>query len=130
MVMAVVNRPLSPHLQIYKPQLTSVLSITHRGTGVFLTLGALFLSCWLMSIANGPESYTALQQHVLAWYGQILLYAWVFSLYYHLCNGIRHLVWDMGHGFEIKTTYLSGYIVVAASIVLTIVTWCMVRGGV
>jgi succinate dehydrogenase / fumarate reductase cytochrome b subunit len=130
MVMAVVNRPLSPHLQIYKPQLTSVLSITHRGTGVFLTLGALFLSCWLMSIANGPECYTALQQHVLAWYGQILLYAWVFSLYYHLCNGIRHLVWDMGHGLEIKTTYLSGYIVVAASIVLTIVTWCMVRGGV
>jgi succinate dehydrogenase / fumarate reductase cytochrome b subunit len=128
--MAVVNRPLSPHLQIYKPQLTSVLSITHRGTGVFLTLGALFLSCWLMSIANGPECYTALQQHVLAWYGQILLYAWVFSLYYHLCNGIRHLAWDMGHGFEIKTTYLSGYIVVAASIILTIVTWCLVRGGV
>jgi succinate dehydrogenase / fumarate reductase, cytochrome b subunit len=128
--MAAVNRPLSPHLQIYKPQLTSVLSITHRGTGVFLTLGALFLSCWLLSIANGPESYTALQQHVLAWYGQVLLYAWVFSLYYHLCNGIRHLVWDMGLGLEIKTTYLSGYIVVAASIVLTIVTWCLVRGGI
>lgn len=128
--MAAVNRPLSPHLQIYKPQLTSVLSITHRGTGVFLTLGALFLSCWLLSIANGPESYTALQQHVLAWYGQVLLYVWVFSLYYHLCNGIRHLVWDMGLGLEIKTTYLSGYIVVAASIVLTIVTWCLVRGGI
>jgi succinate dehydrogenase / fumarate reductase, cytochrome b subunit len=128
--MAAVNRPLSPHLQIYKPQLTSVLSITHRGTGVFLTLGALFLSCWLLSIANGPESYTALQQYVLAWYGQVLLYAWVFSLYYHLCNGIRHLVWDMGLGLEIKTTYLSGYIVVAASIVLTIVTWCLVRGGI
>jgi succinate dehydrogenase / fumarate reductase, cytochrome b subunit len=110
--------------------LTSVLSITHRGTGVFLTLGALFLSCWLLSIANGPESYTALQQHVLAWYGQVLLYVWVFSLYYHLCNGIRHLVWDMGLGLEIKTTYLSGYIVVAASIVLTIVTWCLVRGGI
>jgi len=128
--MAAVNRPLSPHLQIYKPQLTSVLSITHRGTGVFLTLGALFLSCWLLSIANGPESYTALQQYVLAWYGQILLYAWVFSLYFHLCNGIRHLIWDMGRGLDIKATYLSGYIVMATSILLTIVTWCLVRGGV
>lgn len=128
--MAAVNRPLSPHLQIYKPQLTSVLSITHRGTGVFLTLGALFLSCWLLSIANGPESFTALQQHIVAWYGQVLLYAWVFSLYYHLCNGIRHLIWDMGRGLEIKTTYLSGYIVVAASVLLTIVTWCLVRGSV
>lgn len=127
--MAAVNRPLSPHLQIYKPQLTSVLSITHRGTGVFLTLGALFLSCWLLSIANGPESYTAVQQHVLSWYGQIILYAWVFSLYYHLGNGIRHLFWDMGFGFEIKTTYISGYIVVAVSILSTIVTWCLVRGG-
>src|SRR3990172_5535760 len=113
--MAAVNRPLSPHLQIYKPQLTSVLSIIHRGTGVFLTLGALFLSCWLLSIANGPESYTAVQQYILAWYGQIILYAWVYSLYYHLCNGIRHLIWDMGLGLEIKTTYISGYIVVAVS---------------
>jgi succinate dehydrogenase / fumarate reductase cytochrome b subunit len=128
--MAAVNRPLSPHLQIYKPQLTSVLSITHRGTGVFLTLGALFLSCWLLSIANGPESFTALQQHIVAWYGQVLLYAWVFSLYYHLCNGIRHLIWDMGRGLDIKTTYLSGYIVVAASVLLTIVTWGLVRGSV
>jgi len=100
--MAAVNRPLSPHLQIYKPQLTSVLSIIHRGTGVFLTLGALFLSCWLLSIANGPESYTAVQQYILAWYGQIILYAWVYSLYYHLCNGIRHLFWDMGLGLEIS----------------------------
>jgi succinate dehydrogenase / fumarate reductase cytochrome b subunit len=128
--MAAVNRPLSPHLQIYKPQLTSVLSITHRGTGVFLSLGALFLSCWLLSIANGPESYTAVQQHVLSWYGQTILYAWVFSLYYHLCNGIRHLCWDMGFGFEIKTTYISGYIVLAVSILFTIATWCLVRGGV
>ena len=127
--MAMVERPLSPHLQIYKPQLTSVLSITHRGTGVFLTLGALFLSCWLLAIANGPESYTALQQHISAWYGQIILYAWVFSLYYHLCNGIRHLFWDMGLGLEIKSTYVSGYIVVALSILLTISTWCLAGAG-
>jgi succinate dehydrogenase / fumarate reductase cytochrome b subunit len=127
--MAAVNRPLSPHLQIYKPQLTSVLSITHRGTGVFLTLGALFLSCWLLSVANGPESYTAVQQYILSWYGQIIIYAWVFSLYFHLCNGIRHLLWDVGLGLDIKSTYISGYIVVAVSILFTLATWCLVRGG-
>ena len=127
--MATVDRPLSPHLQIYKPQLTSILSITHRGTGVFLSIGALFLSCWLLSVANGPEAYTALQQHITAWYGVILLYAWVFSLYYHLCNGIRHMFWDIGLGLEIKTTYISGYVVVAASILLTIVTWCLAGAG-
>ena len=122
--MATAERPLSPHLQIYKPQLTSVLSITHRGTGIFLALGALFLSCWLLAIANGPEAYTALQNHITAWYGQIVLFAWVFSLYYHLCNGIRHLFWDMGRGLEIKTTYMSGYAVIVFSIIFSTATWC------
>ena len=126
--MAAVNRPLSPHLQIYKPQLTSVLSITHRGTGIFLTLGALFLGCWLMSIANGPESFSRLAIHINAWYGQIVLYAWVFSLYYHLSNGIRHLFWDAGLGLDIKTTYRSGYAVVIISILLTVITWCLAGG--
>lgn len=124
--MATDKRPLSPHLMIYKPQLTSVLSITHRGTGVFLCIGALFLSCWLLSIANGPESYNLLQTYISAWYGQLLLWAWVFSLYFHLCNGIRHLFWDMGLGLEIKTTYTSGYVVLVVTLVLTIATWCLV----
>jgi succinate dehydrogenase / fumarate reductase cytochrome b subunit len=127
--MATFERPLSPHLQIYKPQLTSVLSITHRGTGVFLTLGALFLSCWLLSIANGPEAYTALQAYITAWYGQVILFAWVFSLYYHLCNGIRHLCWDAGLGLEIRATYISGYTVIAASVLLTLLTWCVTGAG-
>ena len=126
--MATVERPLSPHLQIYKPQLTSVLSITHRGTGVFLTLGALFLSCWLLAIANGPEAYSALQVYITAWYGQIILFAWAFSLYYHLCNGIRHLFWDIGLGLEIRTTYMSGYAVIVLSIVFTAATWYLARG--
>ncbi|NIN35558.1 MAG: succinate dehydrogenase, cytochrome b556 subunit [Gammaproteobacteria bacterium] len=126
--MATVNRPLSPHLQIYKPQLTSLLSITHRGTGVFLSIGALFLSCWLLSVANGPESYQTIQNHILAWYGQTLLYAWVFSLYYHLCNGIRHLFWDIGLGLELKTTYISGYAVVILSVLMTAVTWYLACG--
>lgn len=126
--MATVNRPLSPHLQIYKPQLTSLLSITHRGTGVFLSIGALFLSCWLLSIANGPHSYQAVQNHILTWYGQILLYAWVFSLYYHLCNGIRHLFWDIGLGLELKTTYISGYAVLILSVLMTAGTWYLACG--
>lgn len=127
--MAAVERPLSPHLQIYKPQLTSVLSITHRATGVFLTLGALFLSCWLLSIANGPEAYSAVQRHITAWYGQILLFAWVFALYFHLCNGVRHLFWDAGLGLEIRSTYVSGYAVLAVSVLLTVVTWLAGSGS-
>ena len=123
--MASGNRPLSPHLQIYKPQLTSVLSITHRGTGVFLSIGALFLACWLLAVAGGPESYALMQGYVHAWYGQVLLYAWLFSLYFHLCNGIRHLCWDMGLGLDLKTTYVSGYAVLAASLLLTVATVCV-----
>lgn len=121
--MATIERPLSPHLQIYKPQLTSVLSIIHRGTGVFLSLGALFFSYWLFTIANGPEAYADFQQHVETWYGNILLFLWVFSLFYHLCNGIRHLCWDIGYGFDIKTTYFTGYITIAMSVILTVTTW-------
>jgi len=130
--MATDNRPLSPHLQIYKPQLTSVLSITHRGTGVFLSIGALLLALWFLSIAIGPQSYSNIQIHLVAWYGQLALLAWVFSFYYHLANGIRHLFWDAGMGLEISTTYKSGYAVIATSILLTALTWyvtCGCTGG-
>lgn len=130
--MATDNRPLSPHLQIYKPQLTSVLSITHRGTGVFLSIGALVLAIWFLSIAIGPQSYSNIQIHLAAWYGQIALLAWAFSFYYHLANGIRHLFWDAGMGLEISATYKSGYAVIAASILLTTLTWyvtCACNGG-
>jgi len=123
------NRPLSPHLQIYKPQLTSVLSITHRGTGVFLCLGAVLFSAWLLAAAAGPGAYAVIHAHISAWYGQVCLFAFLFSLYYHLCNGIRHLAWDMGLGFEIRTTYISGYVVVGATLVLTAATWCLAGGG-
>lgn len=127
--MASGNRPLSPHLQVYKPQLTSILSITHRATGVFLSLGAIFLSCWLLSIAMGPESYAKLQECITSWFGQLCLLGFVFSLYYHLANGIRHLFWDIGKGLTIETTYMTGYIVVAFSIILTAVTWLAASTG-
>ncbi len=117
-----VERPLSPHLQVYKPQITSMLSITHRATGVFLSLGALFLSCWLVGLATSEPAFNNIQQHVSTWYGKILTAAFVFSIYYHLANGIRHLFWDAGMGLEIETTYKSGYAVIAVSIILTIAT--------
>ena len=110
--METVKRPLSPHLQVYKPQLTSVLSITHRGTGVFLSLGSLFFSCWLVGLATSPAAFANLNVHINAWYGQILLVAFVFSLFYHLC-------WDAGFGLNISTTYKTGYAVIASAIILT-----------
>ena len=120
--MATVDGPLSPHLQIYKWQLPMILSITHRGTGIFLSLGALLLCYWLLAIAAGPEIYAKVNVHISAWYGQLVLLAFVFSLYYHLCNGIRHLFWDIGAGLEIETTYKSGYAVIIVSLLLTVVS--------
>lgn len=125
-MMEITNRPLSPHLQIYKPQLTSVLSIAHRGTGVFLVFGTLFLVYWLIALAAGPEAYASAQALFGSVVGQILLFLWVFALFYHLCNGIRHLFWDMGLGFELKTVYTSGIAVIVASLLLTLVTYVAV----
>ncbi len=127
--MAMDNRPLSPHLQIYKPQLTSVLSITHRGTGIFLTIGAFFLTFWLLALANEPAFFTRLQSHLASWYGQCLVYAFAFSLYFHLCNGIRHLFWDVGLGLDINVSYKTGYAVVAASVIFTLITFCLAAGN-
>lgn len=121
--MASVRGPLSPHLSVYKWQITMILSILHRGTGVFLSLGLLLLSCWLLAIATGPQAYANIAPHVSSWYGQTILFLFSFSLYFHLCNGVRHLFWDAGMGFQIKTFYRSGYAVVAASAILTALTW-------
>ncbi len=123
-----VKRPLSPHLQVYKPQLTSILSIIHRGTGVFLSLGSLLLTCWLVALATSEQAFGNIQQHYSTWYGKVILVGFIFSFYFHLCNGIRHLFWDAGQGLEISTTYKSGYAVIAVSIIMTAVT--VVMGGV
>jgi succinate dehydrogenase / fumarate reductase cytochrome b subunit len=121
--MAASDRPLSPHLQIYRPQLTSILSITHRATGVALTVGTLLLACWLVSAALGPANYAGLQRFLASWLGIVLLLGWSWSLFYHLCNGIRHLVWDTGHWLDLKSCYASGYAVLAVSTVLTVIAW-------
>ena len=121
--MTPVERPLSPHLQIYRPQLTSVLSITHRLTGVVLSIGALFLVWWLVAAASGDRAFAAAQAFWGSWFGIVLLFGWTFSLFFHLANGIRHLVWDTGYGFALATTYRSGWLVLAASAALTLIAW-------
>lgn len=116
-------RPRSPDVQIYKPQLTSVLSIAHRATGVLLSIGSVVLLAWLVAVADGGSTYAALDGFLRSWLGIILLVGWTFSLFYHLCNGIRHLSWDLDFGFELASIYLSGWLVVIASVVLTLATW-------
>ena len=126
------QRPLSPHLQIYRPQLTSVLSVTHRGTGIALLVGTLVLVYWLLAAASGAEAYASAQQLLGSWFGRIVLLGFSFALFFHLCNGIRHLFWDVGLGFELKTAYASGTAVVIASIAMTVLAWSLayaLRGG-
>ena len=117
------NRPLSPHLQIYRPQLTSVLSITHRASGVALALGTLLLVWWIASVVRGPDSFALVQHFIASFVGRLLLFAWTWALFFHLANGVRHLAWDAGLGFDLESTTVSGWLVVAASAVLTLVTW-------
>jgi succinate dehydrogenase / fumarate reductase, cytochrome b subunit len=116
-------RPLSPNIQIYRPQLTSVLSIAHRITGVVLSLAAVGLVIWLSAAAAGPESYAAVQGAIGSWLGQILLFGCTFAFFLHLCGGIRHLIWDTVHGFTLRSIYISGWTVVAVSVALTVATW-------
>lgn len=119
------NRPLSPHLQVYKPQLSSVLSITHRATGVALSVGALFLAAWFVALAQGGESWDCMQALVSSWFGQLCVFGWTFALMYHLCNGLRHLVWDLGWGLEMDTANKSGLLVIVVSLVLTAAVWAL-----
>jgi len=123
--MATADRPLSPHLQVYRPQITSVLSILHRITGVALALGSLLLIYWLVAAASGPEAYGTAQALIGSIIGRLLLLGWTFALFYHLCNGIRHLFWDAGWGFELATVTASGWLVVAASAALTLLSWTL-----
>ncbi len=117
------GRPLSPHLQVYRPQLTSILSILHRGTGVVLSLGLLGLVCWLLAIASGGETYLAVQSFYGSFFGKLMLFGWSYALFYHLSNGVRHLLWDAGRGLDIETVYKSGWIMLGASFILTAIAW-------
>ncbi|MEE9250814.1 MAG: succinate dehydrogenase, cytochrome b556 subunit [Alphaproteobacteria bacterium] len=121
--MAQGNRPLSPHLQIYRPQITSVLSILHRLTGVVLAPGAVLLVYWLLAAAAGPADFATAQSLMGSTFGTLVLVGFSYALFYHLCNGIRHLCWDAGWGFDLNTAYASGWAMVAVSIALTAAAW-------
>ena len=116
------SRPLSPHLQIYKPQITSILSIFHRLTGISLSIGSFIIVAWIVSLSMGVESYSYFMSIVDNWFIQTIIFGFAFALFYHFSNGIRHLFWDAGLGFELNSVYISGLIVVLNAIILTTLT--------
>lgn len=117
------NRPLSPHLQIYSRQITMVMSISHRITGVALAIGSLALLWVLVSLSMGAEAFEKTQVCLNSPLGQIALLLFSACLMYHLFNGIRHLFWDAGKGYAISSVYRSGYTVVALSLISTLGIW-------
>lgn len=117
------NRPRSPNIQIYRPQLTSVLSIANRITGVVLAIGAVGLVAWLVAVAAGPGAYAAFKTAISSIIGQIVLFCFTLSFFFHLCGGIRHLVWDTVHAYELRSIYIGGWAVVIVSVVLTVASW-------
>ena len=117
------QRPLSPHLQVYRPQLTSMMSITHRATGVALTTGTLVLAAWLVAVAIGGETYKMVAVAVAHPLGQFVLFGYSAALIYHALNGIRHLAWDLGFGLTIPEVYRSGHIVLFLTFLLTACLW-------
>jgi succinate dehydrogenase / fumarate reductase cytochrome b subunit len=123
--MAQTSRPLSPHLGIYRWQTTNALSILHRLTGVMLSAGALALTVWLTSIAAGPAAFARTMAVARSPLGLLFLLGWTFCFFYHFCNGLRHLAWDAGWGFEIPRARATGYTVVVAAIVFTLLSWAL-----
>ena len=121
--MATRERPLSPHLQVYRWQITMTMSILHRVTGVGLVLGAIGLVWWLLSVAVGGEHYDRAMACIASPFGLFLLAGFSLSLVYHLLNGIRHLLWDAGWGFDIPDVYRSGWTVAVLTLVLTAAIW-------
>ena len=119
-------RPLSPHLQVYRPQLTSVMSIMHRASGAVLATGSLLLALWLVALAAGAAVFNPVadgMQHPL---GQLVMFGYSLALVYHGLNGIRHLMWDLRVGLEIKQVYQSGYLVLGLTLLVTAALWLAV----
>ncbi len=117
------DRPLSPHLQVYRPQLTMMLSITHRATGIALSLGLLVIVWLVAAIHRGYAAYWFFQGFMGSLGGRLLLIGWTWAILYHLLNGIRHLAWDAGWGLELKAVYASGWAVLIGSVLLTLAVW-------
>ena len=116
-------RPLSPHLQIYRLPLAAWLSITHRITGIGLTLGTLLLTWWVAAAAYGEESYDVFADFISSPFGLFILFGFSVALFVHLCNGLRHLLWDVGKNFSIAATKTSNTFVLAGTVILTAIAW-------
>jgi len=123
-----MERPLSPFMfpTWYRFQITSALSILHRLTGIWLAVGSILLAWWLVAVAAGGQAFEATHAFIASPIGVLLLFLWSVAFFYHLCNGVRHLAWDTGWGFELRTAHVTGYVVLAATVVLTIVAWLSV----
>lgn len=124
--MAQAQRPLSPHIQIYRWPLTMALSIVHRATGVGLALGLILVTWWLLALASGPEAFATVQAVMSSWFGILVLFLWTLALYFHLGNGVRHLIWDVGYGFDVDVARKSGIAVLAFAGAMTILTWLVI----
>ena len=124
--MPVRARPLSPHLHIYRWQIGSSLSILHRLTGIALALGLLALCYWLVSLAGGEKSYAAAARMFASPLGLLVLVSLTFAFWYHLLNGVRHLLWDAGYGFERVPRHASGWFALIAALFATLVVWALV----
>ena len=122
------GRPLSPHLQIYRPMLTMTLSIVHRATGIVLYAGVLLLVWWLVAAATSDESFNRAQDFFGHWLGQIVLFGLTWALIHHTIGGIRHLIWDMGLGFDARVVERGARFTIASSIILAIVLWVIGYG--
>ena len=114
------NRPLSPHLDIYQYQITWTVSIMHRITGVAMTLGLILIVAWLVAAAFSPELFLLIDGVLRSWIGMIIIFGSLWAFWFHFLNGIRHLFWDLGYGFNLLTVWRSGWVVVLGSIILTI----------
>ena len=122
------NNPLSPHLQIYRWHISSLLSITHRISGVINLLALILIFFWLLVLSFGESNYESFLLIINSFFGKFILIGFTWSMSFHLLSGIRHLVWDLGYGFELKTANISGIIVVIFSLVLTVIFWLFARG--
>ncbi len=118
-----IRRPLSPHLQVYRPQLSSATSIFHRITGVALGAGTLLLTLWLVCAATSDGAFSIIQAFLASWIGLLILIGFTAAMFYHFCNGLRHLAWDSGRGFDLPTMHRTGWIVIGATVILTVGFW-------
>ncbi len=127
-----IERPLSPHIQIYRWTLTMLLSIAHRATGMALYAGTLFFALWLYAVAEGPDAYAGMQMLATHWFGRLILFAYIWALFHHMCGGLRHFIWDIGRGFKLIHVEILAWVTTLLPLLLALLTyyWAYKVGGV